>query len=118
VFCGLFGYINITSMICLLVCLVYFSSGILSSTCYCSLLVSPEASTVMGLSLDFIPCCCQCFLSFFVGLVLLLFSPSPVVSKLPVFPKYPPPVRQCPSLRPAIPPMLSVASVLPVRWVQ
>ncbi len=105
-------------MICHPFFLVHFSSGILSSTCCCSLLVSPEASTVMGLSPDFIPCRCQRFLSFFIGLVLLLFSPFPVVLRLLVFPEYPPPVQQRPSLRPAIPPMCAVVSVLPVRWVQ
>jgi hypothetical protein len=105
-------------MICPLICLVHSSSGTLSAIYCCSLLVSLEASIVMGLPSDSIPCCCQRFLSFFAGLVLLLFLPFPVVSKLPVFPEYPPPVQQCLGHRPATPPMLSVASVLPVRWVQ
>ena len=117
-FFGLFGYINTTSMICPPICLLLISSGILLSTCYCSLLVSPEASIVMGLSPDFMPCRCQRFLSFFIGLVLLLSSPFPVVLRLLVFPEYPPPVQQCLGHLPATPPMLSVASVLPVRWVQ
>ena len=114
-FFSLFGYINITSMICPPICWLFTSSGLFLSTCCCPRLVSLRAFILMGPPLDSTLCCCHRFLSFFAGLVLLLFLPFPVVSKLPAFLEYPPPVQQCPGHRPASPPMLSGASVLPVR---